>query len=80
MIVFSALAPTPFRSIKLGKKDPTCPACGKEGERVGEIQEFDYVQWCGGPAPDWEQQGLVDSGPGSRISAKVRCILIILQT
>ncbi|KAF8904086.1 hypothetical protein CPB84DRAFT_1814503 [Gymnopilus junonius] len=59
MIVFSALAPTPFRTIKLGKKDPTCAACGKEGEK-----------WCGGPAPDWEQQGLADGGPGSRISAR----------
>ncbi|KDR82398.1 hypothetical protein GALMADRAFT_237684 [Galerina marginata CBS 339.88] len=70
MLVFSAISSTPFRSIDLGSRDPTCPACGKEGQKIGEIQDFDYVQFCGGPAPDWEKQGLVDGGPGYRISAK----------
>ncbi|TFK70371.1 hypothetical protein BDN72DRAFT_766562 [Pluteus cervinus] len=70
MLIFSALGSPPFRSIKLGSKKPTCPACGKEGKKIGEIHEFDYVQFCGGPAPDWETQGLTDSEPGFRISVK----------
>lgn len=75
LLVFSALASHPFRSINVGSRIPTCPACGKYGQKIGEIQDIDYVQFCGGQLPDREQQGLVDGGPGLRIRAKVASLL-----
>lgn len=69
-VTFSALHSSPFLAIPLAKT-PTCPACGKEGERIGEIQDIDYVQFCGGPAPDWEHEGMVNPGSDYRISVKV---------
>ncbi|KAJ7596621.1 hypothetical protein C8J56DRAFT_1000773 [Mycena floridula] len=40
-------------NIKMRSRKPTCPACGIEGQRIGEIQSVDYVQFCGGSRPDW---------------------------
>ncbi|KAG8817429.1 Urmylation protein [Serendipita sp. 401] len=69
LLVFNALATTPFRRINLGSRSPNCPACGEEGKKIGKISEFDYVQFCGGKAPDWEQKGLEEGAPGCRIRA-----------
>ncbi|KAF9267672.1 hypothetical protein L218DRAFT_970555 [Marasmius fiardii PR-910] len=69
LLIFSALISPPFRSIKLRSCKPTCPACGDEKQRVGEIEEIDYVQFCGGTAPDWQERGLVEGNKDERISA-----------
>lgn len=71
LLLFSALGIPPFRNIKLRSKKPTCPACGKEGQKVGHIQDIDYVQFCGGQQPDWVRRGLAEGDPGHRIHAKV---------
>ncbi|KAI3604569.1 molybdenum cofactor synthesis 3 [Moniliophthora roreri] len=66
LLIFSALGIPPFRSIKLRARKPSCLACG---EHKQVIQETDYIQFCGGATPNWEQRGLVDSDSGLRISA-----------
>ncbi|KAF5367194.1 hypothetical protein D9758_004067 [Tetrapyrgos nigripes] len=70
LLLFSALGIPPFRTIKLRSRKPTCPACGEEGQKLGEISNIDYVQFCGGAAPDWEKSGLVEGSPDRRISVK----------
>lgn len=70
--MFSALSMTPFRTVKLRARRPTCAACGILGERVGKIEETDYVALCGGTRPDWLARGLVEGSPERRIKAKVR--------
>ncbi|KAF9046269.1 hypothetical protein BJ165DRAFT_1139329 [Panaeolus papilionaceus] len=70
LLIFSALSSSPFRSMKLGPKKATCPACGVDGLKVGQISETDYVQFCGGPRPDWESRGLIEGNAGSRVSVK----------
>ncbi|KAK0204594.1 hypothetical protein DFS33DRAFT_668944 [Desarmillaria ectypa] len=67
LLVFSALGSPPFRSIKLRSRKASCPACGTEGEKVGEIRDIDYVQFCGGAAPDWESRGMVKGHSDRRI-------------
>ncbi|KAI0926409.1 hypothetical protein AcW1_008592 [Taiwanofungus camphoratus] len=69
MVLYSALSSPPFRNIKLRSRRPTCPACGTEGEKVGAIDETDYVAFCGGQRPDWEARGLEEGNSGSRIRA-----------
>jgi adenylyltransferase/sulfurtransferase len=71
ILVFSALGTPPFRRVELGSRISTCPACGDDGQKIGEIKDIDYVQFCGGQVPDWEKQGLVDD-PRLRIHAKAR--------
>ncbi|KAK7454559.1 hypothetical protein VKT23_011311 [Stygiomarasmius scandens] len=70
LLLFSALGSPPFRSIKLRSRKPTCPACGEEGKKLGEIRDIDYVQFCGGAAPDWEKSGLAEGSPKQRISVR----------
>ncbi|KAL5526864.1 hypothetical protein ACEPAF_8591 [Sanghuangporus sanghuang] len=69
LLIYSALAFPPFRSVKLRSRRKNCPACGEEGERIGKISELDYVAFCGGPRPDWVERGLVTDGSRRRISA-----------
>ncbi|KAF7322668.1 Adenylyltransferase and sulfurtransferase UBA4 [Mycena chlorophos] len=69
LLLFSALGTPPFRSIKLRSRKPTCPACGTSDQKVGEIRSIDYVQFCGGPRPDWESRGLVRGEASHRVSA-----------
>jgi adenylyltransferase/sulfurtransferase len=69
LLVYAALGVPPFRSIKLRKRRATCPACGTEGDKVGKIEEIDYVQFCGGARPDWETLGLSPRDAESRITA-----------
>src|ERR1700728_2039600 len=71
LLLFSALGAPAFRSVKLRSRKLTCPACGKEGQKMGEIRSIDYVTFCGGSRPDWEARGLVDSGDATRIRAEV---------
>lgn len=74
LLIYTALAVPPFRSIKLRSRRTTCPACGVEGEKVGKIEEMDYVAFCGGERPDWVSRGLENGDSGSRIHAKVRVL------
>ncbi|KAH9972728.1 hypothetical protein BGW80DRAFT_1474576 [Lactifluus volemus] len=69
LLVYSALGMPPFRSIKLRKRRTTCSACGVEGQRVGKIEDTDYVQFCGGARPDWVTLGLKSGHPEWRITA-----------
>ncbi|KAJ7184168.1 hypothetical protein C8R46DRAFT_1063123 [Mycena filopes] len=70
LFLFSALGVPPFRSIKLRSRKPSCPACGTADQKVGEIKEIDYVQFCGGATPDWEGRGLHPGDPNDRVSAQ----------
>ncbi|KAJ7871524.1 hypothetical protein B0H14DRAFT_3083806 [Mycena olivaceomarginata] len=70
LLLFSALGSPPFRSIKLRSRKPSCPACGTAGQKIGEIREIDYVQFCGGATPDWESLGLSPGAPEDRISVQ----------
>ncbi|KAF9533718.1 hypothetical protein CPB83DRAFT_844426 [Crepidotus variabilis] len=54
LLIFSALGTPPFRSIKLRSKKESCLACGKSPRIPSST---DYVQFCGGPAPDWVSLG-----------------------
>lgn len=71
LLLFSALGTPPFRSIKLRTRKPTCPACGVDSQKVGKIEDIDYVQFCGGTTPDWERQGLAQGNPEFRVGVKV---------
>ena len=70
--MYSALAVPSFRSVKLRTRRATCPACGPEGKKVGQIEDVDYVALCGGRRPDWVARGLISGKTGDRIHAKVR--------
>ncbi|KAF8058719.1 hypothetical protein FPV67DRAFT_1428363 [Lyophyllum atratum] len=70
LLLFSALGSPPFRNIKLRSRKPSCPACGTAEEKLSTIQYIDYVQFCGGPRPDWERRGLVEGEAGARVSSK----------
>ncbi|CDO77184.1 hypothetical protein BN946_scf184705.g9 [Trametes cinnabarina] len=69
LLMFSALGAPPFRSVKLRSRRPACPACGVEGEKVGRIEETDYVAFCGGERPDWVARGLGVGDPERRVHA-----------
>ncbi|KAF5375527.1 hypothetical protein D9615_009176 [Tricholomella constricta] len=71
LLLFSALGSPQFRTIKLRSRKATCPACGTADDKSGIIQDTDYVQFCGGPRPDWEKRGLVNGEAGARVSSKV---------
>jgi len=76
LLVYAALGMPPFRSVKLRKRRAACPACGTEGEKVGKIEDVDYVQFCGGARPDWESLGLSPGDSESRITAsELRAIM-----
>lgn len=77
LLIFSALSSPPFRSAKLRKRRPTCPACGEEGQKAGNIEETDYIAFCGGLLPDFEHTGLKEGASEHRIRAKVRRHLYI---
>ncbi|KAH7919367.1 hypothetical protein BV22DRAFT_1075308 [Leucogyrophana mollusca] len=70
LLLFSALTMPFFRSIKLRAKKPTCTSCGEGGMKLGAIEETDYVAFCGGLRPNWEERGLSAGHPGSRIRAQ----------
>ncbi|GJE85663.1 adenylyltransferase and sulfurtransferase [Phanerochaete sordida] len=70
LLLFSALSSPPFRTIKIRPRRPACAACGKEGERIGNIAETDYVAFCGGPRPDWLVLGSQEGNPDYRLKAK----------
>ncbi|KAG6877971.1 hypothetical protein C0993_001373 [Termitomyces sp. T159_Od127] len=70
LLLYSALGTSPFRSIKLRSRKPTCAACGMAEQRVGTIQDVDYIQFCGGTRPDWEAKGLEDGVTGARVRVK----------
>jgi len=70
LLLFSAIATPPFRTVKLRSRNPTCPACGEEGQKMDRIEDINYVAFCGGPRPDWKTRGLLDRDDAMRIQAK----------
>ncbi|KAI0833755.1 hypothetical protein BC628DRAFT_1307797 [Trametes gibbosa] len=70
LLMFSALATPPFRSIRLRARKASCPACGNEGEKIAKIEEKGYIAFCGGERPDWVSRGLVEGGSRTRVCAK----------
>ena len=70
LLIYSALATPPFRSIKLRPRKPTCPTCGTLEEKLGTIWQSDYVHFCGDPRPDWEKHGLVMAGARARVKVR----------
>ncbi|KAG8937047.1 Urmylation protein [Tulasnella sp. 418] len=59
LLVFSALAISPFRQIKLRPKRPQCIACSPVSMANGTTSnEIDYVAFCGGEDIDWKQSGM----------------------
>lgn len=67
MLLFSALALPPFRSIKLRNRKPDCIA---HAATSLDIANTDYIQLCGGPRPDWESLGTQVRDPTHRIPAR----------
>ena len=76
MLVFSALAMPPFRSVKLRTKRANCAACGSDKENSKMIEETDYVAFCGGSQLDWETAGLLPGKADERMSAQVRLVFL----
>ncbi|KAG1726266.1 uncharacterized protein EDB91DRAFT_1254408 [Suillus paluster] len=53
LLLFNALSIPPFRTVKLRSRKLTCAACGIEGQKIGTVEETDYVAFCGGARPNW---------------------------
>ncbi|KAF9463847.1 hypothetical protein BDZ94DRAFT_1282294 [Collybia nuda] len=70
LLMFSALSSPQFKNFKLRTRNVKCAACGTAEQRLGEIKDIDYVQFCGGPRPDWERRGLGEGVDGWRIRIK----------
>ncbi|KJA13439.1 hypothetical protein HYPSUDRAFT_92743 [Hypholoma sublateritium FD-334 SS-4] len=70
LLLFAALGTPPFRSIKLRARKPTCPACSSPTGQLASVTSTDYVQFCGGPNPNWLEQGLLPGGTGHRVLPK----------
>ncbi|KAF8899873.1 hypothetical protein CPB84DRAFT_1680840 [Gymnopilus junonius] len=77
LLLFSALGSPPFRSIKLRQRKPTCVACNNPG---APLNSTDYVQFCGGPSPDWVSEGRIAGLAGHRIQARELHELIMSST
>jgi len=67
LLLYSCLSAPPFRTIKIRSKKPDCTACGLEGQKALDIESMDYVTFCGGSRPNWEERGLIVNDPTSRI-------------
>lgn len=70
LLLFSALGSPPFRSIKLRSRKPSCVACGTKDGKLAASRHADYVQFCGGPPPNWEDRGLARGSAEERTSPK----------
>ncbi|KAH9933670.1 uncharacterized protein BXZ73DRAFT_46213 [Epithele typhae] len=70
LLMFNALSTSPFRTVKLRNQRLTCAACGSDSERVGKIEDTDYVAFCGGARPDWVSRGLIAGRDGDRVTPK----------
>lgn len=71
MLIFSAVASPPFRTVKLRPRQATCPFCSNPDEGLNSIMDTDYLQFCGGAVPDWAAQGTAAGSLGHRIQPKV---------
>ncbi|KDR79056.1 hypothetical protein GALMADRAFT_138015 [Galerina marginata CBS 339.88] len=77
LLLFSALGSPPFRSIRLRQRKATCVACSGTSGSLTSISNMDYVQFCGGPAPDYVNTGKILGGAGHRIKAQELHDLIV---
>jgi len=72
LLIYSALASPPFRSMKLRSKRLDCLACGVSDDAdKKKILQTDYVAFCGGESEDWVTLGLRSIDTTHRISAVV---------
>lgn len=60
------LSPSPFRAIKIRRKQANCIACDS-GTPALDATNTDYIAFCGGSTRDWVKTGLTISD--TRISA-----------
>ena len=67
LLLYSALSLSPFRTIKMRKKQVNCVSCSSEASAALDVANTDYIAFCGGPTRDWVETGLIVSG--TRISA-----------
>src|ERR1700744_4893926 len=72
LLIYSALAAPPFRTIRIRSKKRDCIACGDNASRGALIDQSDYLELCGSSTPDYEANGIAAGEPGYRIEAKVR--------
>lgn len=66
------LGSPPFRTIKLRSKKSSCLACSGPIEATTLMD--DYVQFCGGPQPDWVTAGLHKGNTNHRVDVAVRTL------
>src|ERR1700722_8366470 len=72
LLLFSSLGTPQFRTVKLRARQLDCSTCGVDRQKkMGDIESIDYMQLCGGPTPNWRDQGLVVGDAGLRIQATV---------
>jgi adenylyltransferase/sulfurtransferase len=71
LLIYSALSPSPFRSIRLRKKKSDCLACGNNARTGALLDQSDYVAVCGSLPPDWESLGYQNDEGSRRVTAKV---------
>ncbi|QRV74736.1 adenylyltransferase and sulfurtransferase MOCS3/UBA4 [Ceratobasidium sp. AG-Ba] len=84
MLLYSALSPRPFKTIKLRPRQPGCRGCSgtplakKRGDQtlpnvLADIKhlEDDYIEFCGdvNGTPDPVNRGMIVGEPGSRVHA-----------
>ncbi|KAF9784745.1 molybdenum cofactor synthesis 3 [Thelephora terrestris] len=67
LLLYSALSHSPFRSIRVRKKQVNCTVCGTGGSAALDVVNTDYIAFCGGPTRDWVKTGQAISD--TRISA-----------
>ena len=52
LLLFSAMSPIPFRSVRLRARRPDCAACSSiSGITAATLKDFSYTRFCGLPSP-----------------------------
>jgi adenylyltransferase/sulfurtransferase len=80
LLIYSALALPPFRTIKLRSRKSDCIACGDDTSGGQLIDQSDYLELCGSLTPDYETLGLLAGEAGQRIRAAVSILTLVLQS
>ncbi|KIY44090.1 hypothetical protein FISHEDRAFT_78002 [Fistulina hepatica ATCC 64428] len=70
LLLYSSLGSPPFRSVRIRRRRKDCPACGEFAKSDLNVDSIDYVQFCGGPTPNWHESGMRVDDPNLRIDAK----------
>jgi hypothetical protein len=76
-----ARIPTNKATVSSTGKDATERRARERAEGLEvTLPAVDYVQFCGGPTPDWEREGQVSGQEGERMRAGVSCLLSSIST